>query len=385
LARKGISVLGSTGSIGRQTLEVVNAFSNQFKVVALAAKGNLELLEDQIQKFSPKIAVVSDEASAEKLISRLGKKTKATIYFGSEGLTKAATLPEADIITVAIPGITSLGATLSAIRTKKTIALASKEVLVAAGALIMAEAKRFKVPIIPVDSEHSAISQCLKDENIKRVKRIILTASGGPFLEMPLKELQNVTPEEALSHPTWKMGKRITIDSATLMNKGFEIIEAHHFFDIPYSKIDVLIHPQSIVHSMVEFLDGSVLSQLSAPDMRLPIQYALFRGERAENPWPKLNLTKSHELTFMKVDEERFPCLQLAYEVGRRGGALGAALNAADEEAVKLFLEGKIKFTDIPKLISSALEEIEEVGEDKSIDNILSLDSFARKEVFKKK
>lgn len=385
MARKGISVLGSTGSIGRQTLEVVNAFSNQFKVVALAAKGNLELLEDQIQKFSPKIAVVSDEASAEKLISRLGKKTKATIYFGSEGLTKAATLPEANIVTVAIPGITSLGATLSAIKMKKIIALASKEVLVAAGALIMAEAKRFKAPIIPVDSEHSAIFQCLKGENIKRVKRIILTASGGPFLEAPLKELQNVTPKEALSHPTWKMGKRITIDSATLMNKGFEIIEAHHFFDIPYSKIEVLIHPQSIVHSMVEFLDGSVLSQLSAPDMRLPIQYALFRGERAENPWPKLNFTKSHELTFMKVDEERFPCLQLAYEVGKRGGALGAALNAADEEAVKLFLEGKIKFTDIPKLISSALEEIEEVGEGKSIDNILSLDSFARKEVFKKK
>ena len=379
--KKGISILGSTGSIGTQTLEVISAFPNQFKVVALAA---IDDLEEQIQKFSPKMAVTQDGSSAEKLISKLSKNTKTTIYFGSDGLTKAATHPEADIVVVAIPGIAALNATLSAIRAKKTIALASKEILVAAGAIVMAEARKYKAEIFPVDSEHSAVYQCLKGEDIKRVKRIILTASGGAFRDIPLKELEKVTPAEALSHPTWKMGKKVTIDSATLMNKGFEVIEAHHLFSMPYTKIDVLVHPQSIVHSMVEYLDGSVIAQLSCPDMRLPIQYALFRGERMEGSWPTLDLIKASNLTFLRADTEKFPCLKLAYDAGFRGGALGAALNGADEEAVRLFLEGKIKFTDIAKIVSSVLEEIGEIGDESSLDDILALDDLARKKVLKK-
>ncbi len=379
MAKKGISILGSTGSIGGQTLEIVASLRGKFKVTGLSAKGNLELLEDQIKKFSPRLACVEKEEDAKTLVSRLGRTTTA-IYFGEEGLEKIAKHDESDILVVAIPGIAGLSHTLSAIKLRKTIALASKEILVAAGSIVIEEAKKAKSKIVPLDSEHNAIAQILKGEKAKKIKRIILTASGGPFLSTPVKELQKVTSHAALAHPTWQMGHKITIDSATLMNKGFEVIEAHYLFDIDYSKIDVLIHPQSIVHSMVEFEDGSILAQMSAPDMRIPIQYALLGFDRLENNWTKLNLGETPPLSFEKVDCERFPCLELAYIAGRRGGTLPAVMNAADEVAVELFLAQKIKFTEIHSLIKDIMDK-HEIIDEPTVEEILKADTWAREEI----
>ncbi len=377
--KKGISILGSTGSIGRQTLEVINALHSRFKIIGLSAKDNVALLEEQIKKTSPKLVSVDNENSAKKLISRLGKTT-TTIYSGGKGLEKISVEKENDILVVAIPGIGGLGPTLSAIELGKTVALASKEVLVSAGEIVMALAKKKKAKILPIDSEHSAITQCLRGEDEKKIKRLILTASGGPFLERSAKELEKVTPDEALGHPTWKMGKKITIDSATLMNKGFEVIEAHHLFGVDYSRIDVIIHPQSIVHSLVEFEDGSIIAQMGGPDMRIPIQYALLDLERHENGWAKLELSDIGILSFKKVDKDKFPCLELAYTAGRAGGSLPAVMQAADEAAVELFLEEKIKFTEISKIIKDVMQR-HEVVNDPSIEDIMNADRWAKDEV----
>jgi 1-deoxy-D-xylulose-5-phosphate reductoisomerase len=376
--RKTISILGSTGSIGRQTLEVVSSLPGKFEVFGLSAKNNVPLLEDQIKKFSPQIACVETEADAKALISRLGK-TKTTVYFGDGSLTKLAKLDRGGILVVSIPGIKALHATIAALRSGLNVALASKEILVAAGKTVMGQAWNSKAGILPLDSEHSAIAQCLRGEDDKKIKKIILTASGGPFLGKKIEELQKVTPETALSHPTWKMGKRITIDSATLMNKGFEVIEAHHLFGVDYSKIEVLIHPQSVIHSMVEFEDGSTIAQMGAPDMRIPIQYALQNYNRTPNKWNRLDLREIKQLTFQPVDDERFPCLGLAYMAGKRGGSLPAVMSAADQAAVDLFLSGKIKFIDIPGIIESVMKK-HEIINDPSIEELIEADSWAKNE-----
>ena len=377
--KKGVSILGSTGSIGRQTLEVVSAFMAKFHVVGLAAKTNLALLEEQTKKFKPQYVSVETEEAAEKLIRKLGKTT-TTVYFGEEGLKKTALNEETDIVVSAIPGTAGLVATLKAVKAGKTICLASKEVLVAAGGLVMEEARTRGVKILPIDSEHSAIAQIIRGEETKKIKKIILTASGGPLLNAPKAELAKVSPEEALSHPTWTMGQKISIDSATLMNKGFEVIEAHHLFGIDYSQIEVIIHPQSIIHSMVEFVDGSVMAQMGAPDMRLPIQYALFSSDRVTNIWPRLDFSKLGSLTFLKADRTRFPCLDLAYQAGRHGGTYPAVLGAADEAAVELFLKGKISYTDIPALIKKTMEKHASVRSPK-LEDIIEADRWAREEI----
>jgi len=379
VAKKAVSILGSTGSIGRQTLEVISSFPGKFNVITLAAKGNLKLLEEQIRKFSPQLVSVAREEDAAELVKRMGR-TRTTIYFGDEGLRKAASHERGGILVAAIPGSRALLPTLDAISAGKSIALASKEILVSAGSIVMKAAAASNVRILPLDSEHSAIAQCLKGENDKKVKKIILTASGGPFLRKTAKELRDVTPLQALAHPTWQMGKKVTIDSATLMNKGFEVIEAHHLFGIDYSQIDVLIHTQSIVHSMVEFVDGSVIAQLSSPDMKLAIQYALLNYDRAENNWKKLDLAASSPLTFEKVPAEKFPCLELAFEAGRRGGTAPAVLGASDEAAVELFLSGKIGYEDIPKLAGQVLEKHKIIAHPK-IEDIIEAEEWAKRSV----
>jgi 1-deoxy-D-xylulose-5-phosphate reductoisomerase len=379
VAKKGISILGSTGSIGRQTLEVISSFPGKFEIIGISGKGNLKIIEGQIRKFSPRLACVEKEEDSRALMARLGRTT-TTIYSGEEGLRKIARQKDNGILVVAIPGIAALTSTLSAISHGKTIALASKEILVAAGEIVIGEARKAKVKIVPLDSEHSAISQCLKGEEVKKVKKVILTASGGPFLNSPIKELHKVTPQGALDHPTWKMGRRITVGSATLMNKGFEVIEAHHLFGIDYSKIDVLIHPQSIIHSLVEFDDGSIIAQMGAPDMRIPIQYALLGSHREKNKWDGLDFEKIKPLTFQQVEGERFPCLELAYRAGRRGGTLPAVMGAADEMAVDLFLKNKIKFTEIYGLIKTVMEK-HEVTNKPSVEQVFAADKWAREEV----
>jgi len=377
--RKNISVLGSTGSIGLQTLEVISSFPNKFSIIGLAAKDKLNVLAEQIKKFSPKIVSVDTEASAETLQKKLGK-TQTVIYFGSEGLVKVSTHKDVDTVVVAVPGSAGIIPTFEAIKLRKNIALASKEVLVAAGDIIMKEAARKKISLVPIDSEHSGIAQCLKGEDLSKIKRVILPASGGPFLELPKEKLSRVTVSEALAHPNWRMGEKISVDSATLMNKGFEVIEAHHLFGLDYSKIDVVMHPQSIVHSFIEFVDGSFLAQMSAPDMRIPIQYALLDKERSQNKFELMNLAKIGTLSFAAWDKERFPCLEYAYMAGKRGGTLPAVLNAANSEAVRLFLEGRIKFTDIPVLVKQAMDKHFNTSEP-TLEDILAADQWAKKEI----
>jgi 1-deoxy-D-xylulose-5-phosphate reductoisomerase len=377
--KKNISILGSTGSIGKQTLDVIAQFPNRFNVVGLSAKDNLNVLADQVKRFHPKIVSVDSEASAELLQRKLGK-TYTVVYSNDEGLIKVATHKEVDTVVVAIPGSAGILPTIEAIKLKKNIALASKEVLVAAGDIVMEEVRKRKVSLMPIDSEHSGILQCLKAEQIDKIKRIILTASGGPFLGMPADKLSKVTVEEALDHPKWKMGNKISIDSATLMNKGFEVIEAHHLFGLDYNKIDVVIHPQSFIHAMIELIDGSLIAQMAAPDMRIPIQYALLDGERLPNKFEQVNLIKLGNLNFDAPDKNRFPCLEYAYSAGRKGGTMPAVLNAANNEAVRLFLEGKIKFTEITSLTKQAMDKHFFTKEAK-LDEILSADTWAKKEI----
>lgn len=377
--RKNISILGSTGSIGLQTLEVVSSLPNKFRVIGLAAKDNLNLLADQVKKFSPKIVSVDTETSAAQLQAKLGK-TQTVVYFGSEGLAKVSTHKDADTVVVAIPGSAGLIPTMEAIKLKKNIALASKEVLVAAGDLIMKEIAKKKIRLSPIDSEHSGLAQCLKGEDPSKIKRVILTASGGPFLNLPKERFSKVTVSEALAHPKWSMGDKISIDSATLMNKGFEVIEAHHLFGLDYSKIDIVIHPQSVIHAMVEFIDGSIIAQMAAPDMRLPIQYALLDQERMANKFGLIDVASLGSLTFQPQDRDKFPCLELAYTAGKLGGTMPAVLNAANSEAVRLFLEKRIKFTDIPALVKQAMDKHFNTSEP-TLDDILAADLWAKKEI----
>ena len=374
--------MGSTGSIGKQTLEVVSAFPSSFNVVAFAAKDEVDLIVEQVKKFSPLLVSVASDAVKAKVEEKLGAN-KAKVLVGEEGLLAVATHSAAKLLVVAIPGALSLSAVLAGVRAGKDIALATKEVLVAAGTLFMEEIKSAKVKIFPIDSEHSALAQCLVGEKIEKVKKLILTASGGPFLKTPVEKLAGITVKDALSHPTWKMGPKITIDSATLMNKGFEVMEAHFLFGLDYSQIEVLIHPQSIIHSMVEFTDGAIKAQLAYPDMRIPIQYALFGMERNSNLWSRVDWAKVKTFTFERPEKEKFPCLELAYQAGRRGGTLPAALNAANEEAVNLFLKGKISYLDIAAKIRQVMDK-HQLIEKPTLEQILEADSWARGQLLSK-
>lgn len=377
--KKGLAILGSTGSIGKQTLEIVSVFPSSLTVVALAAKDEIDLIVEQIKKFSPKIVSVLNEDIKQKVEQKLGP-SKVQILTGQEGLTKVATISEAKMVVAAIPGSLSLLPVLEAVKAKKDIALATKEVLVTAGDLFMSAVREAGVKIYPIDSEHSAIAQCLRGEDNNTIRKIILTASGGPFLKTPVEKLASMTAKDALKHPTWKMGPKITIDSATLMNKGFEVIEAHHLFGLDYSKIEVVIHPQSIVHSMVEFIDGSIKAQMGAPDMRVPIQYALLEHKRAANHWSRLSFSKISQMTFLQPDKQKFPCLQYAYDVGNAGGTLPAVLNAANEEAMKLFFKGKINFAELPQKIKETIDKHQN-KENSSLEDILAADKWARESI----
>ena len=374
---KKITILGSTGSIGLSTLDVIKKNPGRFQVVALAAGQNVNLLKKQIEIFKPKLVYVSTKENALKLRQDLTLNYKIKILYDREGLNEIASFPSADIIVSAISGAVGLMPTLAAIDAGKDVALANKETMVMAGEIVNRRAKQKKVKIIPVDSEHSAIFQCLQGEKIENLKRIILTASGGPFLNFTVNELKQVKLNQALKHPRWKMGKKITIDSATLMNKGLEVIEAKWLFNLDFGKIDVLIHPQSIVHSMIELIDGSVLAQMGIPDMRIPISYALTYPERIINDISSLNLLETEKLEFRQPDMKKFPCLRLAYEAGICGGTTPAVLNAANEIAVAAFLEQKIKFVDLPKIINKVLTA-HVCGEDPSLESILNADSWAR-------
>ncbi len=369
---KRIALLGSTGSIGQQTLDVVRSFPGRFQVVGLGAGGNLQLLQNQIREFESKLVSIAEEGLTERL-----RSPKYELLSPEE----MASHPDVDLVVVAISGKAGLSPTLSAIEAGKRIALATKEVLVMAGEVVTAAAKRCGTQLLPIDSEPSAIWQCLQGEE-RAVARLILTASGGPFLRLTPEELAPVTPEQALRHPTWKMGNKVTIDSATMMNKGFEVIEAHWLFDVPLERIEVVIHPQSIVHSMVEFVDGSIKAQLSLPDMRLPIQYALFYPERLPNKLSRLDFAHIGPLTFEAPDLENFPCLKLALEAGRKGGTYPAVLSAADEVAVELFLNGDIGFLDIARLVAEVLEEHRGISHP-SPQEVLTADAWARERVIR--
>ncbi|KLU63299.1 1-deoxy-D-xylulose 5-phosphate reductoisomerase [Peptococcaceae bacterium CEB3] len=371
---KTLAILGSTGSIGRQALEVVGENPDKLKVYALTAAGNVQRLEEQVRAFRPALAVMMDEQAARELRQRV-RDLPVAVDQGMPGLLRAAQAGPADTVLNAVSGRIGLEPTLAALQAGKAVALANKETLVAAGDLVMAAAKRAGRPVVPVDSEHSAIFQCLEDER-ESVAKLILTASGGPFWKVPGEELAGITPERALQHPNWQMGAKITVDCATLMNKGLEVIEAHHLFAMPYEKIEVLIHPQSIVHSLVEYRDGSVLAQLGRSDMRLPIQYAFSYPGRWPNSFQRLNL-RGQSLSFFEPDRERFPALELAYRVGKRGGTLPAVLNAANEVAVESFLNREIPYARITEIAAEVCTQ-HEVSEGGDLATILEADLWAR-------
>ena len=376
---KCVSVLGSTGSIGRQSLDVISRLEG-IRVAALTAGSGVEKMAEQCRQFRPRLAVMASQAAAERLAKELNDPA-ITIAWGEEGLIQAATLEEVDCVITAVVGMVGLKPTLAAIRAKKRIGLANKETLVCAGELVMAEAERYGAQIVPVDSEHSAIFQCLMGCGDRReVKRILLTCSGGPFFEMNAEELKRVTKADALRHPNWKMGPKITVDCATLMNKGLEVIEAMRLYRLPLEQVDVLIHRQSIVHSMVEFTDGAVMAQLGTPDMRLPIQLALTYPQRAACPVEPLDLTKCGGLTFCHPDLERFPCLALARQCAKKGGTACPAMNGANEEAVAMFLADEIGFYDIYRLVSQAVEQVPFI-QNPTLEQILEADRLARQAV----
>ena len=378
---KKISLLGSTGSIGQSTLSVVEKFQERFTVVALAAGNNVELLEQQVRKFRPSIVSVVSERSAGDLKKRCSDLS-VRILFGVEGMIQVATADEADITVSAIVGTAGLVPTMAAIRAGKDIALANKEVLVTAGELVMAECRAKGIRILPVDSEHSAIFQCLLAGANTDIRKLVLTASGGPFRSHSKKDLGKVTLAQALKHPNWSMGRKITIDSATLMNKGLEVIEARWLFDIAPDKIKVLVHPQSIVHSMVEYHDGAVVAQLGMPDMRGPIAYALSYPERLSGVSPALDLAKMGTLTFEEPDMDRFPCLAYAFDALRAGGSMPAVLSAANEVAVKYFLEEKIGYTDVARVIRSTMDA-HTPSNIRTVEDALKADLWARHEAEK--
>ena len=375
---KRIAVLGSTGSIGRSTLSVAESFPERFQIITLAAGRNLELAFEQVQRWRPRVISVAAESHAENLKSRLKSAGIAgvEVTHGAAGNVQVATHPEVDFVVSAIVGVAGLQATYEAVRAGKTVGLANKECLVAAGELITAEARRQGKPLLPIDSEHNAVHQCLRGGRMEEVRRIWLTASGGPFLHTPKSKFADITVEQALNHPTWKMGNRITIDSATLMNKGFEVIEACRLFNLPPEQVSVIVHPQSTIHSLVEFVDGSILAQLSVTDMRLPILYALTYPDRITSDL-NFSLSDLRHLDFCPPDVEKFPCLRLAYEAARAGGGKTVALNAADEVAVSAFLEGSVRFQEIPVIIEDVVSETP-VGKLESIKEVLGVDQKAR-------
>ena len=354
---KNLSVLGSTGSIGKNVLDVVQRFPGRFRIVGLAAGQNLGLLKEQIKRFQPELVSVADQDLAGELVQSLPAGWGPKVVYGRQGNERIAAMASADLVVSAIVGAAGLSPTFAAIRAGKDVALANKETLVMAGGLVMAEVRRQKVRLLPIDSEHSAIAQALAAGRREDVAKIILTASGGPFREMPGQKLLTVTPAEALNHPNWNMGRKISIDSATMMNKGLEVIEARWLFDIAVEKIEVLVHPQSIVHSLVEFVDGAVVAQMGIPDMRIPIAYALAYPERLPTELARLNLTAGQDLSFFPPDFARFPALALAYKVCKQGGTLPAALNAANEVAVAAFLDGKILFPEITQVVSATVNK----------------------------
>ena len=374
---KKISILGSTGSIGKQTLDVIRQNKDKFEVVAISANSSVDLLLKQIIEFKPKYVAVYDEVSALKLKSMIPNDINIEVLSGMEGLKAISSLPEIDVLLTAIVGMIGLVPTLTAIRNGKDIALANKETLVCAGDLVMSEAKKHGVSILPVDSEHSAIFQCLNGEQNKEIEKIILTASGGPFRGKTKEDLLNVTKNQALKHPNWSMGRKISIDSSTLMNKGLEVIEAKWLFGVQHDQIDVVVHPQSIIHSMVQFIDSSVMAQLGCPDMRLPIQYALTYPDRIVNDFERLDLAKIATLTFENPDLDTFPCLKLAYDTLKMGGTYSAVLNSANEVLVNEFLEDKIGFYDIPYYIEKTLEAHNSI-EKPNLEQILEIDKWAR-------
>lgn len=372
---KKVVILGSTGSIGKNALEVIKMFPDKFKVIGLAAKSSISILEEQIKDFAPSYVAVAEKKAYDELKKRVNK---VELLFGNEGICEIAKIKDADIILSAIVGAEGLMPTLEAVRAGKTIGLANKESLVLGGELIKKEAQKSGAKIIPVDSEHSAVFQCINGLNKPYIRKIWLTASGGPFRGMKKSEIEHVTPEEALNHPKWKMGKRITIDSATLMNKGFEVIEAHYLFDIPVDSIGVLIHPQSIVHCLVEFIDGTYLAQMSNPDMKAPIAFALSLPERLNNVINPIDWTNTSNLQFEQPDTDVFPCLKLAYEAVKIGGTMPTVLNAVDEIVVEAFLSGKLKFNHIHKIIKKVMDA-HSTSSASSIEEILEADNWARK------
>ena len=374
-----VSILGSTGSIGRQSLDILRHLP-QVRVAALTAGTSVERMARQCREFLPELAVMATREAADALAEQI-KDLSIRVSWGEEGLIEAASIPSADCVITAVVGMVGLKPTLAAIRAKKRIGLANKETLVCAGELVMAEAEKYGAEIIPVDSEHSAIFQCLMGSGEKKeVRRLILTCSGGPFFGMDRQQLENVTKADALKHPNWKMGAKITIDCATLMNKGLEVIEAMRLYRMPIEQVDVVVHRQSIIHSMVEFVDGAVMAQLGAPDMRLPIQLALTYPARVECPVEGLDLFRCGSLTFAEPDLENFPCLALAYRCGKLGGTACPAMNGANEEAVAMFLRDEIGFYDIYRLVSRAVEEVPFVAEP-TLEEILEADRLAREAV----
>ena len=376
-----VSVLGSTGSIGRQSLDVIGRLGG-IRVCALTAGTSVQKMAEQCRQFRPQLAVMATREAAQALKAELDGQ-QIEVAWGEEGLLRAATLPEADCVITAVVGMVGLKPTLAAIRAKKRIGLANKETLVCAGELVMAEAEKYGAQIVPVDSEHSAIFQCLMGcGDKKEVRKILLTCSGGPFFGMEAEQLRRVTKADALKHPNWKMGPKITVDCATLMNKGLEVIEAMRLYRVPLEQVEVLIHRQSIVHSLVEFTDGAVMAQLGTPDMRLPIQLALTYPERVESPVERLDLTRCAALTFCHPDYEKFPCLALARDCAKRGGTACPAMNGANEEAVALFLADKIGFYDIYRLVAQAVEQVPFI-QNPTLEEILEADHLARQAVRK--
>lgn len=375
---KRIAILGSTGSIGHSTLSIVESFPDRFQVATLAAGNNLDVVFAQACRFHPKVVSVSNEENAARLRSKLLEQGLGTIevVHGTAGTVRVATHPNVDFVVSAIVGVAGLEATYEAVKAGKAVGLANKEALVVAGEIITAEARKKNVPLLPIDSEHNAVHQCMRGGKLEEVDRVWLTASGGPFLHTAANEFPSITVQQALNHPTWKMGRRITIDSATLMNKGFEVIEACRLFNLPPKQVEVMVHPQSTIHSMVEFRDGSILAQLSVTDMRLPILYALTYPERVESDlkFPVSNLRK---LDFYPPDMGKFPCLRLAYEAAEAGGSRTIALNAADEVAVEAFLNGAIPFTGIAEVIEDTLVETT-LSHPESISKVLAVDAETR-------
>jgi 1-deoxy-D-xylulose-5-phosphate reductoisomerase len=383
MAAKAITLLGSTGSIGTQTLDIVANYPDQFRIVGLAAGRNISLLAEQIRQFKPEIVAISDPAQLPELKAAIADVAPQPILvIGEAGIVEVAAYGDAQSVVTGIVGCAGLLPTIAAIKAGKDIALANKETLIAGGPVVLPLVAAHKVKLLPADSEHSAIFQCLQGVPQGGLRRIILTASGGAFRDWPVEKLSQVTVADALKHPNWSMGRKITVDSATLMNKGLEVIEAHYLFGVDYDHIDIVIHPQSIIHSLIEVQDTSVLAQLGWPDMRLPLLYALSWPERIATNWEPLDLVKSGDLTFREPNHDKYPCMGLAYAAGRTGGCLPAVLNAANEQAVALFLDEKIAFLDIPKVIEKACDHFcSQNTATPSLDDILHADQWAREAV----